>query len=130
MASIRRETLIAVPPEAAWDAIRDVGALHRRLVPGFVTETRLEPGARLVTFASGRVLREVIVACDDAARRLVWSVRDPWFEHHNASLVVEPAAGGARVTWTADLLPDREAALVAGLMEGGLAGMKATLEAA
>ena len=47
-----------------WSAVRDIGALHTRLVPGFVTDTKLEPGARVVTFVNG-VLREPIVALDD-----------------------------------------------------------------
>ena len=41
MASIHKEIHIAAAPEAAWAALRDVGALHTRLVPGFVTDTRL-----------------------------------------------------------------------------------------
>jgi carbon monoxide dehydrogenase subunit G len=128
MASIRRDILIRVPPAEAWDAIRDVGALHTRLVPGFVRDTRLEPGARIVTFGSGRVLRERIVDCDDAARRLVWSIEDAWLAHHNASLQVLAEGPGARVVWIADLPPHEAGPLVAGFMEQGLATMRRTLE--
>lgn len=49
MASIRREIRTNARPEVVWDAIRDIGAVHDRLVPGFVVDTRLEPGARVVT---------------------------------------------------------------------------------
>ena len=73
-ASIRKETHIACSPEKAWDALRDVGALHNRLVPGFVVDTKLEDGARIVTFGNGMVARELIVDVDDAARRVAWSV--------------------------------------------------------
>jgi len=45
MASIRKEIYTKARPHDVWDALRDVGALHTRLVPGFVTDTRLEPGA-------------------------------------------------------------------------------------
>lgn len=38
MASIRRETVIDCSPEQAWDALRDFGAVHIRLAPGFVTD--------------------------------------------------------------------------------------------
>ena len=72
MASIRKEIVTSARPQSVWDAIRDVGALHTRLVPGFVVDTRLEPGARIVTFANGMVAREPIVTVDDEARRLVW----------------------------------------------------------
>jgi len=51
----------AAKPELVRDALRDVGALHTRLAPGFVTHTRLEPGARIVTFGNGMVVREAII---------------------------------------------------------------------
>lgn len=130
MASIRKEIIVAAPPALVWDAVRDVGALHRRLVPGFVVDTRMEPGLRVVTFASGQVLRERIVACDDSALRLVWAIEDAWLDHHNGALEVAAAGGNSsRVTWTTDLLPDDRAEQVSPLMERGLAVLRATLEA-
>ena len=60
-------------PGKVWDAVRDVGAIHTRLAPDFVTDVKLEGDARIVTFANGMVAKELIVDCDDAARRLVWS---------------------------------------------------------
>jgi carbon monoxide dehydrogenase subunit G len=131
MASIRKEILIQAAPEAVWDAVRDVGALHTRLVPGFVTDTVLEPDARLVTFGSGLVVKELIVDCDDAARRLVWSARGGRLTHHNGALEVrEEGAGWARVVWTADLLPHELRETIAGMMDQGLSAMKAALEVA
>ena len=56
-------------------AIRDIGALHTRLVPGFVTDTRVEPGARIVTFGNGLVLREPITTVDDTLQRVTPSLR-------------------------------------------------------
>jgi hypothetical protein len=73
MASIRREVSVAAGPAVVWDAIRDVGAVHERLAPGFVVDTKLEEGARLVTFGNGVVARELIVDVDDEARRLAWA---------------------------------------------------------
>ncbi len=58
MASIRKEITTSASPDQAWDALRDVGALHTRLVPGFVVDTKIEPGARVVTFFNGIVVRE------------------------------------------------------------------------
>ena len=75
MASIRKETRDLGQPQSVWDAIRDIGALHTRLVPGFVVDTRLEPGARIVTFANGMVVKEPIVTIDEDQRRLVWGAR-------------------------------------------------------
>src|SRR4051812_16715407 len=42
MASIRHEIAIDAPPEHIWDVLRDVGAVHERLLPGRVTATRVE----------------------------------------------------------------------------------------
>ena len=72
MTTLVKEILVAVPPEAAWDAICDFGNVHERLVPGFLTASRLDGDARIVTFANGMVLREPLVSREDAARRLVY----------------------------------------------------------
>jgi len=69
MASIRQEILIEATPEQVWAAVRDVGAVHLRLVPGQVVDTGLEGDTRTLTFANGAVVRELIVAVDDEARR-------------------------------------------------------------
>jgi hypothetical protein len=44
MATLHNSVLIEASPDAIWDAARDVGALHSRLVPGFVVKTQLEGG--------------------------------------------------------------------------------------
>jgi hypothetical protein len=130
MASIRKETLIDASPEDVWAAVRDWGALHERLVPGFVLDTKLDGGDRIVTFFNGTVLREVLVDLDDDARRLVWSVVDGPYTHHNASAqVLEEADGRSRFVWIADLLPDELAPHTAPFMEQGTGVVKETLEA-
>ena len=48
MATIRKELTLNASPAQVWDVIRDVGAIHRRLAPGFVTDTRLEEGSRVI----------------------------------------------------------------------------------
>ena len=131
MASIHREILIEASSEAVWEALRDVGAIHQRLAPGFVTDVRLEEGARVVTFGNGLVVRELIVDVDDPSRRLVWSVVGGQMTHHNASAQV--FADGERRTrfvWIADLLPHELAPAIAGMMEQGLSVIKSTLERA
>lgn len=129
MASIQREIEISVPASRAWDALRDVGMLHTRLVPGFVVDTRLEPGLRVVTFGTGLVVRERILGIDETLRRVAWSVPDDPFVHHNASAqVFELAPDRCRFVWTADLLPDDLGAFVAGLIEQGLGVIRSTLE--
>ena len=129
MASIHREVVIEAPPEAVWDALRDVGAIHRRLAPGFVTDVRLEDGARVVTFGNGMTARELIVDIDDQARRLVWSVVGGQMTHHNASAqVCGDGQGRSRFVWIADLLPHELAPAIAQMIDQGLAVIKRTLE--
>jgi carbon monoxide dehydrogenase subunit G len=129
MASILKEIRIDARPETAWAALRDVGALHTRLVPGFVVDTRLEEGARIVTFGNGLVVRELIVDVDDAARRVVWSAVGGSMSHHNASAQVFPdGANGCRFVWIADLLPNEVAPAIEAMMDQGIAVIKKTLE--
>ena len=130
MASIRKEVSTTAHADDVWDALRDIGALHTRLVPGFVVDTRLEPGARIVTFANGMVAREVIVSIDDKERRVVWSATGGPLTHHNGSAqVITDVSGQTKVVWIADVLPDEAAAPMAAMMEQGMAVMKRTLDA-
>jgi hypothetical protein len=129
MASIRRELRIAARPETAWAALRDIGALHTRLVPGFVTDTRLEEGARIVTFGNGMVVRELMLDVDDETKRVAWSAVGGPMTHHNASAqVIADGADACRFIWIADLLPDEVAPSIAAMIDQGMAVIKATLE--
>jgi uncharacterized protein YndB with AHSA1/START domain len=129
MASIRRETTIAASPEQVWDAVRDFGALHERLVPGFVVDTEMDGGDRIVTFFNGAKVREVLIDSDDEARRLVWSIVDGPYTHHNGAIdVLAGDDGGSVFVWTSDLLPDAAAETTAQMMERGSAVAKQTLE--
>ena len=131
MATVRKEIQTRACPAEAWAAIRDIGALHTRLVPGFVTDTRLEPGARIVTFGNGMVVREPIITIDEPAQRLVWTVEGGRTTHYNASAQVIPQADGtSHVVWTADFLPDSAASAIDAMMSHGAAVMKTTLDRA
>ena len=130
MASIQREIRIDARPEEVWDAVRDVGNIHRRLCPGFLTDCRMDgPEARIVTFGNGMVVKELIVDLDDSARRVAWSARSERLTHHNASLQIFTVGDGAtRAVWIADLLPNELAGAIAGMIDQGLAAMRNTLE--
>ena len=133
MPSIRKELVIEAPPEQVWDALRDWGAVHERLVPGFVIDARLDGADRLVTFFTGATVRELLVDLDDEARRLVWSVVEGPYTHDNASAQVFDEGGGrSRFVWINDFLPgDPELVQrIDELMERGAATVKATQEGA
>jgi uncharacterized protein YndB with AHSA1/START domain len=130
MASIRKEIRIDVPVTQVWAALRDVGALHTKLVPGFVVDTKMEGDARIVTFGNGMVAREEIVSIDPAQHRVAWAIVDGEFRHYSAAAWVESdPKGGSRFVWTADFLPNLLAAQVDQMMTTGIAVVKKTLEA-
>ena len=129
MASIRKEVVVDSSPENVWAAVRDVGAIHVRLVPGFVVDCRMEGDSRIVTFANGLVARELIVDVDDKARRLVWAVVGGRLTHHNASVqVFAEGANQSRIVWIADLMPNEMAGAIEGMVQQGIIVMKKTLE--
>ena len=131
MASVRKEVSVQARAEQVWEAIRDVGALHTRLVPGFVTDCRLEGNTRIVTFANGVVAREVIVDVNEGARRLVWAAQGGRLTHHNASVqVFAESVERSRIVWIADLLPNEMAPAIEGMIEQGMVAMKNALERA
>src|SRR5437868_8262618 len=128
MASIHKDVPIRAPANHVWDAVRDFGALHTRLVPGFVLATHLEGDARIVTFANGTVARELLVDCDDTRRRLVYAVVSERVKQHSASVQVLPdAEARARLLWTVDLLPNEIAPYIEAQMDQGALAMQKPL---
>ena len=131
MASIRTETTIDASPEDVWEALRAWDEPHVRLVAGFLTDTRMDGTDRIVTFFNGVTVREVLVTLDDTTRRLVWSIVDGPYSHHNgAAQVLLDADGTTRFVWTTDLLPDAAAERTKAMMEQGTATVRRTLETA
>jgi hypothetical protein len=129
MASIRKEMTLRARPDAVWDAVRDVGAIHTRLAKGFVTDVKMDGDARIVTFANGMVLREWIVDIDNEARRLVWAAVEGRLSHHNGAIQVFADGGACRLVWQADFLPNELKSPIDALMQQGMDAIKATLEA-
>ena len=133
MASITKHALINAPIEDVWAALRDFGALHERLVPGFVVESHLDGDTRTVTFFNGMVVREQLVSIDDDSRRLVYTVTEgPLLaRHHNAAAQVSRDADGrTHFVWITDVLPDQLAPSIDALMDRGIGVIKDTLESA
>jgi Polyketide cyclase / dehydrase and lipid transport len=132
MASIIRETYVDAPAGDVWEAVRDFGAVDKRLVPGFVIESRPDGDTtRVVTFFNGRTAREVLVGVDDDARRLAYSVIEGPLgaTHHNSSAqIFATSEHGSRFVWITDVLPDQLGAYVGELMDRGIAVIKQTLE--
>ena len=131
MASIRKEIRISASVERVWDAMKDVGALHTKLVPGFVKDTVLEGNSRVVVFSNGMSVREDIVSVDAVQRRVAWAVVGQQFRHYNGAAWVEAdPKGGSRFIWTVDMLPNEMASQVEQMMTTGIAVVRQTMETA
>jgi len=128
MASIHKDIPIDAPASKVWDAVRDFCALHTRLVPGFVRDTVLDGGARIVTFANGNVAREWLVDCDDARQRLVYAVVSERVRQHSASVqVFADGDARSRLVWIVDVLPHEIAPYMKAQMDQAALAMQQAL---
>lgn len=129
MASIQKEFVIASSADDVWDAVRDFGAVHTRLAPGFVTEAVIDGDSRLVTFSNGTSAREILVDCDDAKQRLVYAIVSERIRQHSASVqIYEAGDKQSKFVWTVDVLPNEIAPYISGQMDLSIAAMKKRLE--
>ncbi|WJR78971.1 SRPBCC family protein [Bradyrhizobium sp. NP1] len=128
MASIHKDISLEAPASAVWDAVADFGALHTRLVPGFVLDTKLDGEARIVSFANGTTVRELLVDCDETRRRLVYAVISERITQHSASVqVIADGEAKCRLVWTVDVLPHAIAPYIDGQMEQAALAMRKAL---
>ncbi|MBL0085205.1 MAG: SRPBCC family protein [Ideonella sp.] len=129
MAHFEHEVQIDVADSAAWNALRDVGNLHTRLVRGFVTNCDFDGQTRRLKFANGSSAAERIIAVSEDTKRVSWSAISDRLEHHNASAQVVPVGPkSCRIVWSVDLLPDAMAPVIEAMVLAGLKAMKSTLQ--
>jgi hypothetical protein len=125
MASIYKEISLDARAEDVWAAVRDYGAVHQRVAPGFVTDCKLDGDSRIVTFANGNVAQELLVTLDDARMRLVYAVVSPRVKQHSASIqIFAEGEGRSRMVWIADVLPNEIGPYIDGQMDLGATAMQ------
>jgi Polyketide cyclase / dehydrase and lipid transport len=132
MASVRVSVGVGRPAGEVWEAVADVGAVHRRLLPGRVADAKVEGDLRTLTMPDGAVIRELIVAVDHEQRRMAYSVVDGQrmpITFHHAAFQVFDAGDASRLVWTTDVLPHAMAAAVRARVERGIVEIKEVLEA-
>jgi carbon monoxide dehydrogenase subunit G len=128
MASIHKDIPIDAQPDDVWAAVRDFGAVHRRLAPGFVRDAQLDGEARIVTFANGTTARELLVDCDEARRRLVYAVISERVRQHSASVQIIPDGDArTRLVWIVDVLPHEIAPYIDAQMDQAALAMQKAL---
>ena len=130
MASIQKDIPVNARPDAVWDAVRDFGAVHQRLGPGFAMDCRLDGDARIVTFHNGNVAREEFVDRDEERRRLAYAILgNERVQHYNASVqVFAEDEARSRIVWIVDVLPNEIAPYISGQMDLAVAAMRKALE--
>ena len=126
MASIYKEIALDARADDVWDAIRDFGAVHRRVAPGFLLDAKLDGDARIVTFSNGTVAREVLVTCDDTRKRLVYAVASERVKQHSASIQIIADGDRSRMIWITDVRPNEIAPYIDGQMELGADAIRKT----
>jgi uncharacterized protein YndB with AHSA1/START domain len=131
MATVAVEAIVNAPAQQVWEAIADVGAVHRRLLPGRVADARVDGDVRILTMPDGAQIHELILAVDHGIRRMAYSVtagqRLPLTYHHAAFQVFDQG-DRSRIVWLTDVLPHAMADLVRARVERGISEMVATLE--
>jgi carbon monoxide dehydrogenase subunit G len=128
MASIHKDIPIDAQPADVWAAVRDFGAVHQRLAPGFVIGARLDGEARIVTFANGNVAREQLVDCDEVRRRLVYAIANERVSHYSASVqVLADGEARTRLIWIVDVLPHEIAPYIDAQMDQAALAMQKAL---
>jgi len=131
MASIRTEFIVEADAERVWKTVGDWANGPADMARGHVVSSSAEGPVRVVTFADGRIARERLVTCDDAARRIVYSVigDDGRPEHDNAVMeIVADGEGRCRFVWSRDVLPDELAQPFHAAMREAGAVIRRTLE--
>jgi Polyketide cyclase / dehydrase and lipid transport len=131
VATVGVEAVIHLPPQRVWDAIADIGAVHRRLLPGRVADARIEDDTRVLTMPDGSQIRELIISVDHSIRRMAYAVTEgqrlPLTYHHAAFQVIGEGRH-SRLVWLTDVLPHTMAAAVQARVERGIVEIKQTLE--
>ncbi len=128
MASIHKDIPLDAHPDDVWSAVRDFGAVHKRLAPGFVVDAQFDGDARIVTFANGNVARERLVDCDEARRRLVYAIANERVSHYSASVqVLADGDTRSRLIWIVDVLPNEIAPYIDTQMDQAALAMQKAL---
>jgi hypothetical protein len=128
LATLRRQIALNTPASTVWSALRDFGAVHTRVAPGFLTKLEMDKDDRIVTFFNGLVARERLITAEDEHCRLVYAVVEGRASHYNAAVQVFPEGDGCRLVWTVDLLPNELAPAIGGMMDQAAGFMKKALE--
>jgi mxaD protein len=117
------DVTVDAPPDAVWAKVGDFAGVGE-FFPG-IESFRLEGEDRVIGMF-GMEIRERLVSRDEATRTISYSVVDGVpLESHLATITVEPAGDGSKVTWTYDVEPGEMAPIFGDTYKGALAAVQA-----
>lgn len=131
MASIYKEIIINVNSMCVWDAVRDVGNVHIRFVPGYAAKTLINGDTRILTMSNGNIVKELIIDIDNHNYRLAYAVIEtqmPITFHHASFQVFPEGENSCRLVWITDILPHELEPEVRVRVDRGSMVIKQTLE--
>ena len=123
MAAVFRSVTVPVNANEAWAV---VGRFEDpvALAPGFATACDMAEGERVVSFADGGRVREVLVAREETRRRLSYAAVGGQSRHHHAVMEVVPIDDqSSRIEWVTEILPDSFVSFVIRRMDDGAAAI-------
>jgi hypothetical protein len=113
-------------PDAVWAVAGDFGGIAGWM-PG-MESCRVE-GENRILETMGMTITEKLVAKDDSARAITYSIVDGVpIESHEATITVHAAGDGSHVTWVVDAAPDEMADLMLSVYQQSLESLKAHVE--
>jgi carbon monoxide dehydrogenase subunit G len=113
---------VAAAPDEVWEKVGDFGGVAG-FFPG-IESFRMEGDERVIGMF-GMEIRERLVSCDEAARTISYSVVDGVpVDSHRATITVEPAGEGCKVTWAYAVTPDEMAPIFGDTYKSALASLE------
>jgi hypothetical protein len=127
-ASERRQRVIEVSADTAWDVVGRPELLHLWF-PGIV-DCVVDGRTRTITTGMGLSLAEDLLTNDPLQHRFQYRISGGFFKEHLASIdVIELGPERCLVTYASDADPATMAIVLGGAMEGALAELARQLEA-
>jgi mxaD protein len=125
MAAGAVDVTVAAAPDAAWKVVGDFGGVAN-FFPG-IESFRLEGDDRIIGMF-GMEIRERLLSRDEDARVIAYSVVEGVpIDSHKATITVEPAGEGSKVTWAYEVTPDEMAPIFGDTYKAALAALENVL---
>ncbi len=126
MGTGKAQVEIAGSADDVWALVSDFGGIAGWM-PG-IDSCRVEGEDRILE-TMGMTITEHLVASDDSARTLTYSIVDGVpVESHQAVITVTPGRNTSSVTWVVDATPDEMAEFMATVYQQALDELKKRIE--